>query len=101
MGKIGKLVKRANELSEGYQEARDEEFHIQFQDMFMRCVNTDFGSDFILKDTITEDDVQGFLNSFDEDYPLETNWSWDEANAELDEVGDQQMELAKDKEMEI
>ncbi len=94
MGKIGKLFKRANEIAEGYQEVRDEEFDEQFKDFISNIVK---GRTYLK--TTTEEEIQGFLDSFDEDYPLETNWSWDEANAELDEVGDQQMELARDKEM--
>ncbi len=89
MGKIGKLFKRANEIAEGYQEARDKEFDDQLKAFIAADTET----------VITEDDLQGFIDSFGEDYPLEANWSWDEANAELDEIGDQQMELARDREM--
>ena len=80
---------RAEELLEGYQEARDEEFDIQFS-QFMRDTLKD-------NDIITEDDVQGFLDSFD--FPDEDTWSFDAVQSELDDIGDQQMELARDREM--
>ncbi len=73
ISKIVKLVKRANKLAKGYQEARDKEFNEQLANMVDPAV------------VWTEEDVQKFLIKFDEDYPLETNWSWNEANAELDE----------------
>lgn len=95
-----RIKERAAEIcdSDDYQEAKDEEFHIQFQDMFMKSVNTDFGSDFVIQDTLTENDVQGFLDSFT--FPDEDTWCMDKACGEYDDIGDQRMEEARDREME-
>ena len=54
------------ELGEGYQEARDEEFNQQFRDFIsdyiqVGTIHTEANS---LLPTIAKDDVQGFIDSF-------------------------------------
>ena len=91
------LKARAEELSVGYQEARDEEFHVQFQDMFMRVIDTELGDECILTGTLTEDDVQGFIDSFD--FPDEDTWSFDAVQSELDTIGDQKYQEWKERDI--
>ena len=77
---------RACELSEGYEEARDEAFNEEF---LMTFINSNGN---LLK--LTEDDVRGFLESFT--FPEEGEWAMDQAQNELEEIGDQQYEQWKD-----
>ena len=86
MGRNSRRIKdRACELAEGYEEARDEEFNMQFQD-FITSLDP--------FNTVTVDDVQGFLDSFT--FPEENDWAMDKALTELDDIGDQQYERWKD-----
>jgi len=96
--RTNELKRRMNEKEDDYQEARDEEFHIQFQDMFMKSIDTDFGSDFVIQGTLTEDDVQGFLDSFD--FMAVGDWCYDEVMNEEAEIGDAKYEQMKDERME-
>jgi len=78
---------RACELSEGYEEARDDAFNDEFRDMFKHCFDK---SNLVL----TYDDVQGFLDSFT--FQEEGEWAMDQAQNELEDIGDQQYEQWKD-----
>ena len=90
---VNKMKKRAEELAEGYQDARDEAFSDEFIDMFML---TDENGEVLMK-TFTEDDIQGFLDSFT--FPDEGDWAFDAVQSELDEIGDQKYEMLKDERM--
>ena len=81
---------RAEELSEGYQEARDEEFTSQFLE--------EFPESRIEINGITEDDIQGFLDSFT--FEDEADWAWSKMESEIDDIGDQMHEQARDERME-
>ena len=92
MGINSRQIKnRAMEIleSDEHQEARDEEFSNQFID-FIKPMLYD-------NDVITEDDVQGFIDSFD--FPDEDEWAIDKACSEADDYGDMKMEEARDREM--
>ena len=78
---------RACELSEGYEEARDEAFNEEFKDMFIHCFDK---KNLVL----TVDDAQGFLDSFT--FPEEGEWAMDQAQNELEDIGDQQYEQWRD-----
>ena len=84
---------RAEELADGYQDARDEEFRDQFIDMFMTTNNE---GEVLMKE-FTEDDAQGFLDSFT--FPDENEWCWTAMESELDDIGDQEYEMLKDERM--
>ncbi len=77
---------RAEELADGYQEARDQEFNDQFKDFTESYITN--------SDCITEDDVQGFMDSFT--FPNEADWAWDKMQNEIEDIGDQQYQLCKD-----
>ena len=77
---------RAEELADGYQEARDVEFNEQFRDMFS-----------IESEIITEDDLQGFLDSFT--FPDEGDWAYDQVQSELDDIGDQKYQEYKERDV--
>ena len=77
---------RAEELANGYQEARDIEFNEQFRDMFS-----------IESEIITEDDLQGFLDNFT--FPEEGDWAYDQVQSELDDIGDQRYQEWKDRDV--
>ena len=76
-------------ISEGYQEARDEEFNDQFRDFL--C-----DEEYVMKSNtiITEDDVQGFLESFT--FPEEFEWSASEYESQIDAYEDAKFESFKD-----
>ena len=69
------------ELADGYQEARDYEFNQQFKDTFF-------------KDDLTEEGVQGFLDSFD--FPSESDWAVDEYESRRDSFYDAKYEEMRD-----
>ncbi len=84
------LKRRMEEVEEGYDEAREEDFDGQFRDMF----NTYFTTKTGMHLSVTEDDVQGFMDSFT--FPSETDWCYDKVMSELDDIGDQQHEQMRD-----
>ena len=86
---------RAEELAEGYQDARDEEFYNQFMDMF--CTTPEYFCDnkILTISELTEDDVQGFLDSFN--FPYESDWAANAVQNELDDIGDQRYEEERDR----
>ena len=77
-------------LGDEYQEARDTEFTIQFQD--------EFGDEFNAIYKITEDDLQGFLDSFT--FPDEDQWCVDEYERRLANFNDAKYEAFKDERYE-
>ena len=91
--RTSEIKARAEELAEGYQDAKDEEFDNQFRDMFSSYFNTKLGMHL----SVTEDDVQGLMDSFD--FPDENTWAFDQVSSELDDIGDQAMEQARDEAM--
>ena len=78
------------ELADGYQEARDEAFNDEFYDEF-----TDAG---MLTTSLTEDDVQGFLDSFD--FPDEDDWAMASAESEYEGYMDSKYEEMRDERLE-
>ena len=94
MGINSKRIKdRASEILESgeYQEARDEEFDRQFKDILMpQGVNTN-----LEKWALTEDDVQGFMDSFT--FQDEMEWCFDKVDGELADIGDQQRDAERDR----
>jgi len=84
--RTNQIKARAEELAEGYQDARDEAFNDEFYDEF-----TDTG---MLTTSLTEDDVQGFLDSFT--FPDKWDWAFDAVQSELDDIGDQKYEQMRD-----
>ena len=88
MGRNSRRIKdRACELAEGYEEARDYEFNEQFKDFIKELQKEP-------DELITEDDLQGFLDSFT--FPEEGDWAMDKAQNELDDIGDQKYEQWRD-----
>ena len=91
MGRWTNQIKnRACELSEGYEEARDEAFSEELID-FLKPIFAD-------NDVITYDDIQGFLDSFS--FDEEGDWAMSKALSELDDIGDQQYEQMRDERYE-
>ena len=90
MGRNSRAIKnRAIELLEGFDEAMDEKFSDEFRD-FIKPMLAD-------NDVITYDDIQGFLDSFET--PDENEWAFEQVDAELADIEDQQMELERDRKM--
>ena len=88
MGRNSRRIKdRATELAEGYEEARDEAFNEEFRDMFSQE-----------KYVITEEDLQGFLDSFT--FPEEGDWALDQAESEYEGYMDSKYEQMKDERWE-
>ena len=81
---------RLEELAEGYEEARDEAFDTEFKEEFKKHFGTKLG----LHVSITEDDVQGFLDSWT--FPNEADWCADEYQNELETIGDIKYQEMKD-----
>ncbi len=73
------------ELADEYQDARDAEFTTQFRDMFM---NNGYMLD------ITEDDIQGFIDSFD--FLGEDEWCASEYQSRMESFEDAKYEEMKD-----
>ena len=69
-----------------YEEARDEEFDRQFRDMFFKD-----------PDIITEDDVQGFIDSFD--FPEEGEWLANEYESFIGDLEDQKYQAYKERDI--
>jgi hypothetical protein len=80
---------RAEELLEGYDEARAEAFYEEFEDMFV--VNGALAP-------INEDDVQGFIDSFT--FPDEDEWAYDQVENEIADIEDQRYQQMKDERYE-
>ena len=74
------------EISEGYQEARDEEFHEQFCAFMSENDNYEF--------IWTEDEVQTFVDAFN--FPNEFDWACAELESRFDAEADARYEQMKD-----
>ena len=89
---ISKSIKeRSIELQESgsYQESRDEEFTVQFM--------KEFEPMFKSGEVFSEDDVKGFMDSFE--FPDEWTWAEAEAQSEYETHADAQYESLKDERM--
>ena len=84
---------RAEELIEGYQEARDEEFSNEFKDYVLDYLKLGHPAH-NLKNIITEDDIQGFMDSFT--FEDEWDWAYTQVQNELDDIGDAKYQQMKD-----
>jgi len=76
------------ELADGYQDAKDYEFNQQFKNMFIE-------RGYLID--ITEDDLQGFIDSFD--FPSEEQWVVDEYQSRLDDFNDQKYQEYKERDI--
>jgi len=76
------------ELADGYWEARDEEFDQQFRDFLLTIKEPE---------NITEDDIQGFIDSFD--FPSEDQWAIDEYESRRDSFYDAKYEEYKERDI--
>ena len=83
------------ELADGYQEARDVEFSIQLKDFLEDFITHDYGNAWNIG--ITEDDVRGFIDSFD--FPSESDWCADEYESRRDSFEDAKYEQMRDERM--
>ena len=72
---------RMEEVEEGYEDAREEEFNEQLRD-FMEGI------------TVNEDDIQGFIDSFT--FPDPYNWCYDKVMNEIEDIADQKLQQRKD-----
>ena len=79
---------RIEEIAEGYDDAKDEEFNNQFVDMFKSISKTNTSS------KVTQDDIQGFLDSFT--FEDEGDWCWTQLNNEIADAGDAKYEQMRD-----
>ena len=77
-----------SEFDDGYQEARDEKFNSQFND---------FLEELSINEPTTEDDVQGFIDSFT--FPDEDQWCADEYESRRDSFEDAKYEEEKERRM--
>ena len=78
-----------DEIAEGYQNARDCEFDTELT-TFIRETKEEYG-------VVTEDDVQGFVDSFD--FPDEYEWAAAEYESQRDSYYDAKYEEMKDERM--
>ena len=87
--RTNEIKARAEELAETYQDARDDEFDAEFRDMFMSNMG-------VMK-PISEDDIQGVLDSFT--FEDEDIWSFNAVQSELDDIADQQYQAYKERDI--
>ena len=86
MGRNSRRIKdRLEEIEEGYQDARDDAFNDEFVD-FITGTPED--------NKLTEEDVQGFMDSFT--FEDEADWCWTQLNNEEADIGDQKYQQWKD-----
>ena len=76
------------EIADGYQEASDEAFNNEFVKFF---------AELIIEGNITEDDIQGFIDSFD--FPNEEQWAIDEYQSRLESFEDQKYQEYKERDI--
>ncbi len=92
MGRNSRRIKeRAEELRDGYQDARDEEFNARFKD---------FTSYYLMHGGphgVTEDDVQDFIDGFD--FPSEDTWVFTEVDNEIAEIADMKYQEWKERDI--
>lgn len=72
-----------------YQEARDEAFNDEFKLEFMKIIEGN--------EIVTEDDIQGFLDSFT--FPDYEDWATDWVESKIDDYFDSKYQLEKDERM--
>lgn len=75
---------RAEELAEGYEDARAEAFITELSDLMDALHVDDMDIDFF----------QGFIDSFT--FPEEGDWAFDAVQSELDDIGDAKYEQMRD-----
>ena len=78
-----------DEIEEGYQNAKDDAFHAEFKSFYESYAEN--------AETIIEEDVQCFLDSFT--FPDAAEWCRKEFEDRRDAFEDAKMEEARDKEM--
>ncbi len=83
------LKRRMEEVEEGYDEAYEEAFSLEFRDFIKPMLHDN--------DVITEDDLQGFLDSFT--FPDQADWCYDKVQSELDDIGDQRYQQHKERDI--
>ncbi len=81
------LKARAEELEDGYEEAKAEAFTREVTDEMEGMEVEEMDIDFF----------QGCIDSFT--FPDSGDWAWSQMESEIDEIGDQQYELEKDRRM--
>ena len=86
---------RAEEFEDQYEDARDEAFNDEFLIEFTPIFSKQYGMN--LSNIITEEDVQGFLDSFT--FPDEADWCADQVQSELDDIGDQKYQEWKERDI--
>ncbi len=74
------------ELADGYEDARAEEFSTQFYDFIKETVKDEY--------VLTEDDIQGFIDSFD--FLGEDEWCASEYQSRMESFEDAKYEEMKD-----
>ena len=82
--RTNQIKARAEELAEGYEEAKMEEFTNQLLDELDNMEFSELDSDFF----------QGLLDSFT--FPDEWDWAFDAVQSELDDIGDQKYAQMRD-----
>lgn len=82
------LKARAEELLEGYDDAKNEAFNDEFRDFYKEYeINID-------NNIITQDDIQGFIDNFT--FLDEGDWSFDKVQEEIEDAADMELQLCKD-----
>jgi len=76
-------------IAEGYEDAKSEEFYSSLM-LFISKTRKETGA-------VTEDDIQGFIDSFD--FPDEFEWCEDELESQRDAFEDAKYEEYKDRKM--
>ena len=77
-------------LSDDYEAAKEEAFDTQFKEMFKKHFGTKLG----MHVSVTSDDVQGFLDTFE--FAEEFEWCADIYQSRLDDYDDQKYDVARD-----
>ena len=88
---------KLEEYEDQYQEARDEEFRQQFQFELMYKMSETYGGVWIFETPITEDDIQGFIDSFT--FPDIDQWCADQYESERDAYADAKYQEFKEKDI--
>ena len=81
---------RAEESLEEYDQARTEEFNNQFVNFLKSCN--------FPQEQVDEDDIQGFMDSFQ--FPDEYEWAYDQAYSEYEDAQDAKYQQMKDERYE-
>ncbi len=77
---------RAEEFEEQYDDAMTDKFNEEFREFIEPMLKTE--------DAISEDDIQGFMDSFTVDDI--SDWCFDRVQSELDDIGDMKYQQCKD-----